>query len=174
MEHAHFRCKGCRKLHRRRVQAQQYCGATKCQRSRKNAWRKDRYATDVDYRLTAKASTAAWLEMQGGAAAYHRAYRRRRQPPSANARAGKCAAPTKMEEGLAANPSFQPRSAPRANSDATFVKHPVMTGQYLLVPQGGANSDAIFVQLSVITQDFPTSQRTTDFSGTGPRATLGG
>jgi hypothetical protein len=154
-----FRCAACRKLHRRRVPGQRYCGADACQRERRNAWRRERYATDDVYRVTARESTRAWLEAQGGAACYYRRYREKRKKrrrcedkmPSEQPRRGGNDAPNETDEL-------------RANSNAKGTESIVTTGKYLLVPAERANSDAIIVQLLLITDDSLNLQRTTHFS----------
>ena len=74
-----FRCAACKRLTESRVKGQRYCGREKCQKARKNAWRRDRYAADADYRANQAQSTKAWLDSVGGAACYHRQYRKRRR-----------------------------------------------------------------------------------------------
>ena len=162
MADGRFRCAACRRLHRRRVPGQRYCGADACQRERRNAWRRQRYATDDAYRATARESTRAWLDAQGGAGSYYRNYREKRKK-------------RRRSEGNTA--SDQPRRGGvdgsketdglRANSDAKGTEPIVTTGKYLLVPAERANSDAIIVQLFLIKDDSFDLQRTTHFSELG-------
>jgi len=148
MKKTRFRCRCCGKLKHCRSADQCYCGKTSCQRARKNVWRRAKYASDPDYRLNQAQSTAAWLDRQGGVAAYYREYRRRRR------KQGRSGAPTR---------SGEPPPAPSANSDASFGDSPVVSGIYHLVPLCGANRDAISVKLSVIAGDLAQSQISTSW-----------
>ncbi len=146
MNNARFRCRCCGELKPRQSAEQRYCGKAACQRARKKAWRRAKYASDPDYRLNQAQSTAAWLEKQGGAAAYYREYRRRRRQHD-------------RQSGAPAQPD--PSPGPSANRDASSDDSPVLSGRYRLVPLGGANRDAISVQLSVIAKNFAHSQIST-------------
>ena len=145
-----FRCSGCRTLCRKRAANQRYCSKAACQRKRRNRWRRERYATDDAYRLTAQASTVTWLAEQGGAGPYFRSYRKRRAQQA-----------TPKSSGVSAQKETR-RSG--AKSDAKTAQDPVTTGHYLLLPAGGAKSDAIVVQLLAIADDLADLQRTTGFS----------
>jgi len=161
MGYRQFRCRGCHKLHRQRVAGQRYCSAQSCQKKRKNAWRREHYATDIDYRLSARDSTRLWLEAQGGASSYYRKYRLRRKLSQPTIIDPNGPQSLKRNKGLS-----NQQSAPSlqcANSDTKLAQLPVITGRYFLIPPGGANSDAILVQLSVITDEFDDLQRTTGF-----------
>jgi hypothetical protein len=133
-----FRCRHCRKLRFRRSREQHYCGSEACQKARKNAWRRNRVRADVDYRANQLAATRAWLESQGGSAAYHRRYRQRRRLGA--------------RHGYELEPTAQQTAGPAADakSDAETAQSPVKSGIYRLVPCDAAKSDAIIVQLSVI------------------------
>ena len=158
MVNARFRCRCCDELEFGRSADQTYCGKADCQRARKNAWRRAKYASDPDYRLNQAQSTATWLEKQGGAAAYYRKYRRRRHRQGG-------------ASGTSGNPDDS--QAPSANSDADQDNSLVIPGLYRLVPLGGANSDAVSVQISVIAADFENSQISTPY-GTPRFAAMSG
>ena len=79
MRTVRFTCCHCRRSMSEGRPGQRYCGEKECQRARKRAWSREKYASDLDYRINQKESTDAWLKTQGGAAAYHRRYRRQRQ-----------------------------------------------------------------------------------------------
>lgn len=144
-----FRCRHCKRLSARRSEDQRYCGREGCQKARKNAWRRGKYSTDPDYRANHKASMASWFESQGGRAKYYRRYRRRRKERRLQRRAdGPQAA---VRSGAAAAPQVDAQSA-GANSDAKATDRAVISGRYMLVACEGANSDAILVQLSLISQ----------------------
>ena len=147
MNNARFRCRCCGELKPRQSAEQRYCGKAACQRARKKAWRRAKYASDPDYRLNQAQSTVAWLEKQGGAAAYYREYRRRRRRQHGR------------QSGAPAQPD--PSPGPSANRDASSDDSPVLSGRYRLVPLGGANRDAIYVHLSVIAKDCVHSQIST-------------
>jgi hypothetical protein len=72
-----FKCRHCRRLFPKKVTDQKYCGASACQKARKNAWRREKYASDPDYRLNQKESTEAWLLSVGGSAEYYREYQKK-------------------------------------------------------------------------------------------------
>jgi len=150
MNDAHFRCSCCGKIKKRRSPEQRFCGETACQKARKQAWRRAKYASDPDYRLNQKQSTLAWLQKQGGAAAYFKDYRRRQR-----------------EKGQHELPKSQLTNTGRAlkerraNSDAKLDDSPVFSGKYRLVPLDGANSDAISVNLSIIPVDLGVLQIST-------------
>ena len=146
MDAQRFRCLCCGCICLKQTPTQRYCGCQPCQRARKNAWRRSKYACDHDYRSNQLDSTRAWLEFQGGAANYYREYRQRRRAP----RTSRPCAPTGMTETESSPPIGDAPS--RANSDAGTAGSCVFSGVYRLVPEGGANSDAIFVNLSVISR----------------------
>jgi|APDOM4702015191_1054821.scaffolds.fasta_scaffold141047_1 hypothetical protein len=132
-----FQCQHCRKLRLKRSPEQRYCGSEACQRARKNCWRQSKLREDPEYCANQRAATQAWLESQGGSAAYYRRYRKqRRLARGAN----------KSESGA------QQASKPIADakSDAETAQTRVKSGTYRLVPCDAAKSDAIMVELSVI------------------------
>jgi hypothetical protein len=119
---------------------QRYCPERECQKARKNAWRREKYAQDSDYRANQRDSTNAWLHEQGGSAAYHRTYRNRRKnlPPS----------------GAVSEPS-PPPLAPQlgAKRDAESAESSLASGVYTLVPlqpDGNAKRDALLVKIAVV------------------------
>lgn len=138
MGNQRFRCRHCGKLRHKRTEEQQYCGQEACQKARKNGWRRSKAEADPDYRANQRASTQVWLASQGGSSAYYRLYRERRRA---------CCAQS-------ADPGAQrarlPATEASAKSDATTAQSRVSSGRYRLVPWGGAKSDAIWVQLSII------------------------
>ena len=160
MSKARFRCRCCGELKPRRSAEQRYCGKKGCQQARKSAWRRRKYADDPDYRLNQARSTAAWLESQGGAAAYYREYRHRHRHQGGGA-------PTREK------PAKGDRNRPSANRDANHEDSSIVSGQYRLVPVRGANRDAIFVQLSVIKKESGHLQISTQWSEQHPPAIQG-
>lgn len=131
METKRFRCKKCGKLKMVRRKGQRYCSDVRCQQARKNAWRRQKYAEDVDYRLNQRASTEAWLETVGGSAKYYREYRRKRK---------------------------QGRIEKSANRDVRNGDSLLKTGRYLIFPVSGktnANRDAMRVKIEVISDSYP-------------------
>lgn len=144
MANERFRCRHCGKLKARRTADQRYCGEPACQKARKNAWRRERYAADPEYRLNQRDSTKAWLEANGGAAAYYRRYRngckkRQDEAPPADA-------VTTTAEYSA--PGFPQGTT--AKSDAFSQKSLAISGRYELIPLGGAKSDAFQAEIRVI------------------------
>lgn len=177
MDQPRFQCKCCRRHLPRRTQDQRYCERPLCQRTRKNAWRRDKYSTDPEYRTGHRESTEAWLETRGGAAAYHREYRRKRrlansradrvlkadaqqpsvvsslQPPSAEATPER---PSRMPAAGTSRPPPSGSTAtggPGAKSDAIYRETEVIPGRYELCrvnTAAGAKRDAILVDLSIV------------------------
>lgn len=156
-----YRCAHCDALKLKRVLDQRYCGAAACQRARKNRWRRDKYAGDIDYRQNQRESTQRWLSSQGGAAAYYRAYRQARscapespplavEPPtgikSANSGATRCAN-SDATEG--------------ANSDGKKAETLFCPGTYIVSPTAGANSDAFLMKIGFIPEGYGDLQRST-------------
>jgi hypothetical protein len=140
MDDRQFRCLCCGRIRLRKNPQQRYCGREACQHARKNAWRRGKYAGDPDYRANQHDSTQSWLETQGGAAEYHRAYRRRR----------------KMQDHVLSPPTSQ-----SANSDAKTTENAVISGTYWLVPEPTANSDAVLVHLALIPECYGDPQIST-------------
>ena len=145
-----FKCRCCKKITCERVKSQTYCGDSVCQRKRKNAWRRAKYESDLDYRLNQKESTRAWLTSVGGASVYYRRYRAERaQNKKALIETKRAAKPAELigtESSVKIN-----MSSVRANSDAILPKIPLNSGKYRICPVGGANSDAFLAKIEVIT-----------------------
>ena len=140
MDYGRFRCRHCRKLRRKQTGDQQHCGETECQKARKNAWRREKYAQDPDYRANQRDSTNAWLDEHGGSASYHRAYRKRRKDRG----------PPKAASQQSPRSTATPVSA---NSDAGSAESAFLSGVYTLTPMrsdGAANSDALLVEIAVV------------------------
>ena len=177
MESQRFRCCHCKKLKRRRVAGQRYCSDEECQKARKNAWRRQKYATDPDYRLNQRESTEAWLEANGGTATYHRRYRRERkkrrvqddgqssalQPCSTSDGEENPQEITSMStEGhlvqtvsvnsTTENSDKRETESGSANSDGSSSEIRMKSGRFKLVPLGDANSDALLVEIEVISK----------------------
>lgn len=165
MDKKRFRCASCKKLKALRTENQRYCNDPTCQKERKNAWRREKYATDADYRANQKKSTQTYLQSVGGAAAYYKTYRQRKKekltPKIISKINGKQTACAKSSPPLDSSTKDTldervHRETPcwTANSDATFAKTPLIHGRYLLKPAGEtrhANSDAFLVEITVIT-----------------------
>lgn len=148
MEQKKFRCGHCRKAFPVRVAGQTHCTKNACQNARKNAWRREKYASDLDYRLNQKDSTKAWLLSVGGAAKYYREYRRRPHPPPKHSEAG---SPPELEKTQGESLFVETASglSTGANSDALSREYPIKTGRYRIYPER-ANSDAIWAEIRVI------------------------
>ena len=142
-----FRCRHCKQLAARRSEDQRYCGREACQRARKNAWRREKYSTDPDYRANHKESMASWFESQGGTARYYRRYRKRRKARRTLLGDDEPLADGRRQSAAAAQVGARSTGA---NSDAKATDRAVISGRYMLVACEGANSDAILVQLSLI------------------------
>jgi len=168
MRAGQYKCRHCGRICVEKRKGQKYCGEKACQGSRKREWNRSKYASDPDYRANQRESTEAWLVSQGGAAQYHRAYRRRRRE------AEESAIQAKTEEGPQGGAERSPSEASRfetsiapslfagsqavldasANRDARSVEKVIKPGRYKIYPAGakrGANRDAIVVELRVIT-----------------------
>jgi hypothetical protein len=135
-----FRCRHCRQLRLKRSPEQHYCGSEPCQRARKNSWRQSKLRSDPDYRANQRAATQAWLESQGGGAAYYCRYRERQRQRALAC----CAEQTDPVTRQSVGPGID------AKSDAETVQTRVKSGIYRLVSCDAAKSDAIVVELVVI------------------------
>jgi hypothetical protein len=156
MKSKKFRCRHCRRLIPEKVPGQKYCGSSACQKARKNGWRREKYASDPDYRLNQKASTEAWLTSLGGAAEYYREYRKQRKrveearQEAEEKRHSFRGSPSPLEEGDASLfAGADAASAESANRDAEIVEVPIKKGRYRILPEG-ANSDAFIAEIRVI------------------------
>jgi hypothetical protein len=167
MRAGQYKCRHCGRICVEKRKGQKYCGEKACQRSRKREWNRRKYSSDPDYRANQRESTEAWLSRQGGAAQYHRAYRRRRESETAAIQA-------KTAEGPIGGPERSPTEASRpetsiapslfagsttvldgsANRDARSVEMLIKPGMYKICPVGAdlsANRDPMLVELRVIT-----------------------
>lgn len=140
MSQLQFRCRNCSKLKRRRTSDQRFCGDRDCQRARKNAWRRKKYATDPDYKLNQSSSSRVWLESVGGSADYFRRYRQKKRDLNTT---------DENQERCKVSTCSDPQGR-RANSDAKTPKSYLYSGRYRLFPCNSANSDAILVDMTVI------------------------
>ena len=91
-----FRCKHCHLClpTNPHVKNQQYCGRTECQRARKNAWQRNKMATDPDYVDNQRRARQSWQKNNPD---YWRTYRQKRQKPPPAASAPK---PVKMDASV--------------------------------------------------------------------------
>ena len=163
-----FKCRHCQRLVTLGKPGQKYCGQKACQAARKREWSRKKYASDSDYRINQKESTAAWLETQGGAAEYYRDYRRRRrrrklEVQEAGAPAvvsGTCEGTLKDARGEG---QYKARECPvtslfapgvsdlgaSANRDACLQYSQIISGIYE-ISRIGANKDAEIVKIRMI------------------------
>lgn len=141
-----FRCRHCRRLFPVRVLGQAYCGNANCQKARKNKWRREKYASDLDYRLNQKNSTGEWLSVAGGSAKYHRDYRKRKRRELASDMKTDADLPASTSLFVAASDDVDKS----ANSDAMIAITPIKTGRYRIFPVF-ANSDAFDAEIRLIT-----------------------
>ena len=121
-----FRCKHCHLClpTNPHVKNQQYCGSIECQRARKNAWQRNKMATDPDYVDNQQRARQSWQKNNPD---YWRTYRQKRQKPPPAASAPK---PVKMD-------AFRPICDD-------------FSGKYLLFPVGSdghAKMDALLVKI---------------------------
>lgn len=149
MKKTKFKCCNCRRILPIRVEGQRYCGESACQKARKNAWRREKYAGDPDYRFNQRDSTKAWLSSVGGAAEYYRKYRKGREPPPERSSgvSAKSMEKNPLDESLFAQIASDLDAG--ANSDALSRKYPIKTGRYRISPER-ANSDAFWAEIRVI------------------------
>lgn len=152
MKPKRFRCRCCQKLHPVRVKDQKYCGSAKCQQARRNAWYRDKCASDPDYRANQKHSTQEWLKTKGGAAAYYREYRKRRMESQ---EAAETTSVLSMHEtdNCTKEEARNWDMGKSANIDATPEESLFKSGRYLLIPEHAkpdANIDAIVVEIAMI------------------------
>jgi hypothetical protein len=153
MQEHRFRCRHCKKIRLQRTDGQQYCGDAACQQARNNAWRRERYEVDPDYRANQRASTKTWLESQGGAASYYRAYRKRRkqqQRKQQRQREEQQRAQEAASAELVTKLALTSAATESANSNTKTPQNAVKAGRYRLLPCDPANRNAILVELLII------------------------
>jgi len=149
MKKKRFRCRQCKRVLAVRVIGQSYCREAACQKARKNAWRREKYASDSDYRLNQRDSTNEWLCSVGGAAQYHREYRKKkRRIAQLRSEATRTAEPKRSETASLFAGQVSGLEA-SANSDALFQKVLIKTGRYRIYPES-ANSDAFTAEIRLI------------------------
>jgi hypothetical protein len=74
-----FTCCECGKRRQRNPRLkgrQKYCGAARCQQSRKNAWERTKLRHDAEYKATRQAWKKRWRETDRQGAAYQSSYRK--------------------------------------------------------------------------------------------------
>jgi len=149
-----FKCRHCGRMVTDGKPGQSYCGLKACRAARKRAWRRKKYASDPEYRLSQKESTDAWLAEHGGAAAYYREYRRRKrrlkfEEQAAQAKVVKAEGEAKKD---CPGAQFAPEASgfeASANRDACLQISSIKSGTYELFPKG-ANRDSIVVEIRMI------------------------
>lgn len=149
MKKTRFRCRHCKRLCEIRVLGQAYCADSACQRARRNGWRRAKYESDTDYRLNQKSSTDDWLLSVGGAAKYHREYRRKRQRVVEQNCKSKTAPKPKGSSNTSLFAEVAAGANTSANSDALLHETPIKSGRYRICP-AGANSDAFIAEIRLI------------------------
>jgi hypothetical protein len=163
MKARRFKCRHCGRVVADGKTGQEYCGCKECRAARKGDWRRKKYAGDPEYRIGQKESTEAWLEKQGGAAAYYQEYRARKklqktkQKEIAAVESIRTLEPTstakaEMEIAGGERSLFAPEGLglrASANRDACLRFPFIKTGIYELFPQG-ANRDSITVEIRMI------------------------
>ena len=152
MKAVRFRCCHCRRMRPVKKEGQAYCGERACQRARKQKWSRQKYAEDPDYKQNQKESTDSWLATKGGAAKYHRDYRRRkRERLQKEAHSERTLSGSEAQAFVAASLFAREISDANtsANRDADILEMPMKTGIYKLF-SANANRDAITVKICVI------------------------
>ena len=136
------RCAGCGEAFRPRPQVpeQEYCGKPECRRSRRRSWQRAKRRKDADYRDNQARAHRAWA---GKKSAYWQAYRMA-HPDYAQANREKQRQRDRGRRGenLAKMDSSKPLSA-------------VLSGTYLLVPQGEENlakMDSLMVEIILLSK----------------------
>jgi hypothetical protein len=136
---------------------QQFCSRRLCQNARKSNWRRAKHKNDPDYRENQNHACKRWRKKNPD---YWKQYRsthplytdnNRQQQKQRKQMLGK-----KSLGGSETSP-FANGTPQFANSDAYPSKNPVKAGTYQLVPvpcPGFANSDALIVEISVITNGY--------------------
>jgi len=153
MKKKQFRCRCCQRICSARVKNQKYCSEEQCQRARRNAWYREKRASDPDYRSNQRASNQAWLASKGGAAAYFREYRKRRKleaAKSAETDQEKRSQVSKDDTELGSEIKHLRKSA---KLDVAFSKKPFKSGRYIMIPAHAkttAKLDSILVEISKI------------------------
>jgi len=126
---------------------QSYCSKLSCQNARKNAWRKQKRQDDPDYREDQKRTHQQWLERKQN---YWRDYRDSHPKYVQGNREQ-----TRLRKQKRASNAVEENTASRfAKSDAFNDERPIKSGIYQLIPvppPGFAKSDALMVEISLIT-----------------------
>lgn len=145
----------------KRNPAQRYCGTLGCQNARKREWRKEKLKQDPDYRLNQKRANERWHQQD---ASYWQRYRKNHPDYTDRNRQQQ-----RVRDQKRAQISQSNNASHLAKSDALGVveiTQPLVTsGLYQLLPitrstrPNLAKSDALMVQLSVITQVSPSSSQ---------------
>lgn len=143
-------CRCCGRLFTRRanVPDQQYCSRRICQNARRQRWRKQKLASDPDYRANQYDAQRRWCEKNPDYwkhyRASHPAYsRKNRQLQSER---NKKRAPARMDTGSLI-----------AKRYASEDQNDIISGIYRMVPVEGAmiaKSDAYLVKLNLITGSY--------------------
>lgn len=153
-----FKCRHCGRIVTDGKLGQTYCGEKACRAARKRKWRRKKYASDPEYRLSQKESTAAWLAEQGGAAVYYREYRKRKRKARLDNQKDSACNGLRVETAKEGKDVYHvTRFAPEvsdyevnANRDSSSQVTAIKTGRYELFPEG-ANRDSIMVEIRVVT-----------------------
>jgi hypothetical protein len=138
-------CQHChRSLSRRRhLPNQTFCRQKPCQNARKNKWRKEKLASDADYKADQRDAQRRWREKNPG---YSRSYRERHPGYVGANRSGQ-----KIRNMRRRPPGSGPPLI--AKSDASHEKNSLNPGLYIIQrveADGIAKSDASFVRITSI------------------------
>jgi len=143
------RCCGCWFIPRANVADQQYCSRRICQNGRRQRWRKQKLASDPDYKANQYDAQRRWCEKNPDYwkqyRATHPAYRRRNRQQQSER--NKKRTLSLVDTG----PLIAKRYASKDQND-------IISGIYRMVPVYGAmiaKSDAYLVKLNLITSSYP-------------------
>lgn len=128
---------------------QQTCSRRLCQNARKSNWRRAKRKLDPDYRENQNQACKKWRKKNPN---YWKRYRETHPRYTDNNRDKQ----RQRKQMLGKKPFCDKQASQFANSDAYPSKNSIKAGTYQLIPACSrfANSDALIVEISVISNDY--------------------
>lgn len=150
-----FTCRHCRRekaANPRLKGNQKYCGVASCQRARKAEWKRQKMATDADYRLSHQLCNEQWREAN---TSYWRSYRKLNPDKVERNRMLQKLRRIKAKNAITTKPE-NPTSV--AKVDALFTKE--LQGDTLFwLKSAVAKVDTLLVEISPLSTSYKSLQR---------------
>ena len=134
-----------------RIPAQRYCRKKECQQARKNAWQRNKMATDEDYRKNQAAACRRWRDKNRD---YWKKYRKKNQAYTSKNREKQRQRNHSRTAAKGADGSIL---APIAKMDASKPENTLFAGTYRLIPVPEteiAKMDALIVKIDPIPNGY--------------------